>query len=238
VTAVIWHDLECGSYGEDLGLWRALADRQSGAVLDIGAGTGRVTLPLARAGHAVLAIDLDDELLGALRDRAGDLQVRTIVADARSFGIGEEFGLAIVPMQTVQLLGGADGRAAFMESVRLHLAPRAILAVAIAEQLERFEVIEGAPGPTPDVREIDGVVYCSRPVAVRRAGDGYELERRREIVHRDGRMERERNVIHLDALDAPTLEAEATEAAFTPVGRQPIGATDDYVGSTVVLLRA
>lgn len=238
MTAVIWHDLECGTYGEDLGLWRALADRQHGAVLDIGAGTGRVTLPLARAGHAVLAIDLDDELLGALRDRAADLEVRTLVADARSYGLGEAFGLAIVPMQTVQLLGGADERAAFLESTHMHLTPRAILAVAIAEELECFEVVPGAPGPTPDVRELDGIVYCSRPVAVRRTADGYELERQREIVHRDGQIDSERNLIHLDLLDAQTLEDEARAAGFEPVGRQPIGATDDYVGSTVVLLRA
>ena len=40
----LWHDLECGAYDEDLPLWRALAGEAGGAVLDIGAGTGRVTL--------------------------------------------------------------------------------------------------------------------------------------------------------------------------------------------------
>ena len=51
--SVIWHDLECGGYREDLPLWRALADRAGGPVLDVGAGTGRVALDLARAGHEV-----------------------------------------------------------------------------------------------------------------------------------------------------------------------------------------
>ncbi len=69
-TKVVWHDLECGSYRADLPLWRALAvQARDGPVLDIGAGTGRVALDLARAAHRVTALDLDPELLGALRDR-------------------------------------------------------------------------------------------------------------------------------------------------------------------------
>lgn len=238
MSAAIWHELECGGYREDLALWRALADSQPGAVLDVGAGCGRTTLALAQAGHAVLAIDLDDELLAVIRARAGNLMVRTLVADARSFGFGEQFGLCMVPMQTIQLLGGSEARSQFLECARMHLEDGGLLAVAIAEQLDCFEVIEGAPGPVPDVREVDGVVYCSRPVAVREVSGGHELERRRETVTADGRLSAERNLIRLDALDGDTLEREAVAAGFRPAGRREIPATEDYVGSTVVILRA
>ena len=51
--AVIWHDVECGAYAADLPLWRELAAGRSGPVLEIGCGTGRVALDLARDGHAV-----------------------------------------------------------------------------------------------------------------------------------------------------------------------------------------
>ena len=53
-----------------------------------------------------------------------------------------------------------------------------------------------------------------------------------------GSLVSERNLIHLDALDADTLEREGVAAGFTPAGRAEIGATEDYVGSTVVMLRA
>ena len=57
---VVWHDLECGSYRADLPLWRDLAERHGDPILDVGAGTGRVSLDLAQAGHRVTALDLED----------------------------------------------------------------------------------------------------------------------------------------------------------------------------------
>src|ERR1700733_11747223 len=111
--SVIWHDVECGAYAEDLPLWRSLAASRGDPVLDVGAGTGRVALDLAHAGYRVTALDQDPELLAALEKRLADNSriardiCQTAVADARDFDLGERrFPLVIVPMQTIQLLGG------------------------------------------------------------------------------------------------------------------------------------
>jgi SAM-dependent methyltransferase len=235
----IWHDLECGSYTADLMFWRALAEKVGGPVLDVGAGTGRTALELAREGHEVVAIDRDDELLAELRARATGLEVTTLVADARAFWFELSFPLIIMPMQTIQLLGGTEGRAAFLGCAAYHLESPGVLAIAIADTLELFDVSDGSvPGPLPDVVERDGVVYSSRPVAVRTVGDGFELERRRETVTADGRLTTEQDLIHLDRVDADTLEAEAESAGLRAASRLEIAATEDYVGSTVVMLRA
>ena len=101
--AALWHDLECGDYREDLALWRSLAAQTGGPVLDIGAGTGRVTLELAASGVSVVALDVDGALLAALRHRARGLPVETVVADARRFTLRQRFSLVLVPMQTLQL---------------------------------------------------------------------------------------------------------------------------------------
>ena len=110
---VIWHDIECGNYLEDLPLWRDLAAEAGGPVLDVGAGAGRVALDLAvrgvrrrRARHRRRAAGGAD----ARAPKQFDVTVETVVADARTFDLGaDRFGLVAVPMQTLQLLAGRRG---------------------------------------------------------------------------------------------------------------------------------
>lgn len=236
----IWHELECGGYAADLPVWLELARAARGPVLDVGAGTGRVALALARDGHAVTAIDLDGELVERLRRRAREarLRVRAEVADARGFELGASFALCAVPMQTIQLLGGPDGRAAFLRRARAHLAPGGRLAAAIVDQVEEFDVADGAPGPLPDVCERDGVVYSSLPLAVRVREDTVVLERRREAVTPSGTLTVTSDRIVLDRITAAALERECETAGLRPAGRLEIAVTGDHAGSTVVIADA
>jgi SAM-dependent methyltransferase len=236
--SVIWHDLECGAYSADLGFWTDLAEGSPGPILDVGAGTGRVTLALARRGHAVTALDVDAGLLAELQRRAAGLPVRTVCADAREFHLDERFSLCLAPMQTVQLLGGPKGRAAFLGCAREHLRPEGLVAVAIAEAVECYEEQEGVPGPLPDMTERDGIVYSSLPTAVRADEFGFLLERRRERIDPRGLRSVEDDVIRLDALTADGLEAEARHLGLRAHGRHEIPDTDEHVGSVVVILGA
>ena len=236
---VIWHDIECGGYDVDLPLWRELAPPGK-TVLDVGAGTGRVSLHLAARGARVTALDLHEPLLEALRDRAEriDLVVATIAADARAFDAGgARFDTILVPMQTLQLLGGAANRAAFLTASRAHLNPGGVLAAALADALEAFDEDHTEP-PLPDMRELDGTVFCSRPVAVREHEHTVSIERIRETVDRAGKRTVEGDVIHLDRVTAAEVTAEGAALGFTPLPLRVIPATDEYVGSSVAVLRA
>jgi SAM-dependent methyltransferase len=236
---VAWHDVECGGYAADLALWRELADAHAGAqeVVDVGAGTGRVALDLARAGHPVLAIDTEDVLLGALRDRAGDLPVRTAVGDARELALEGTFGLIIAPMQTVQLLGGPEGRGSFLRAARAHLRPGGVVAAAVAHPLESFDASEDIVLPDPDEAEVDGLRLVSQPVAIRDEGDRVALVRRREQIGPQGTVSAP-DVIHLDRLSPEGLAAEGEAAGLHPLPVLRIPASPEYVDSTVVVLRA
>jgi SAM-dependent methyltransferase len=231
MSAAIWHDVECGAYTADLPLWEELAG--GGSVLDVGAGTGRVALWLARAGCAVTALDRDPALLAVLAERAetAGLHVRAIVGDAAGFDIGERFDLVAVPMQTIQLLPDAAARAGFFDSARRALAPGGLVALAIAAELETFD---GDELPLPDVAESNGTRYVSQPTAVRAIPGGTRIERVRRVIPPGST---EYDVVVLAAVTAESLAAEAAAAGLHPEPARHIDPTPDHVGSEVVLLR-
>jgi SAM-dependent methyltransferase len=228
----MWHEVECGRYAADLPLWHELARAAPEGVLDVGAGTGRVALPLARAGHAVTALDIDPELLAVLTERAGDLHVATLAADAQDFALDAPVGLILVPMQTLQLL---DDRGAFFACARRALVPGGRLAVAIASGLDEFD----DPGhlPLPDVGRIEGWTFVSQPVAIRLAPGEFRIERIREIVAPDGARERSDDVIRLAAVTPGGLAEEAAAHGLEAEELRRIPETDEHVGAEVVIFR-
>jgi SAM-dependent methyltransferase len=235
--AVAWHDVECASYSADMPVWRELAEQRGGLVLDLGCGTGRVALDLARRGHAVTGLDSDAELVRELSARARRLGVTVegVVADARSFLLPCRFALAIAPMQVVQLLGGRDGRVRALERAREHLEPAGLLAVALADPFAAVTPEESLP-PLPDVREQDGWVLSSQPVSVKPANGGVVITRLRQRVSPSGELTEEMADVHLDDVSADQLEGEAAGARLMTAGRRRVPPTADHVGSTVVLL--
>jgi SAM-dependent methyltransferase len=247
----IWHDLECGSYRVDLSLWRELAmeaGRGTSAqpLLDVGAGTGRVALDLAARGHRVTALDLDAELLNTLRERAlaASTPLETVCADARQLELERrDFAVCLIPMQTIQLLGGAAGRLAFLGRAREHLRPGGLLACAIVSQLDAFDCATGDLGPSPEIARVDGVHYVSQATRVHIGARTVHIERERRILTPEQAAARaqvaaEHNVIELDRVSATQLRHEGQQTGLASAGTRSIPATRDHVGSEVVLLRA
>lgn len=233
----VWHDLECGGYSDDLRLWRGLAARTGGPVLDVGAGTGRVALELASQGVEVVALDLAPRLLTALACRAAALPVETVCADAREFCLDRRFSLIVVPMQTLQLFGGPGGRATFLRCALEHLKPGGLLAAALADAMDCFDEEHDIP-PPPETREILGVRYTSQLLEVVDERGRAAICRRREIVRADGRVETEDVVVHLDRVSPEEVTAQACRLGFITEPHLYIPESERYLGSIVVVLQA
>jgi SAM-dependent methyltransferase len=236
--AAIWHDVECGAYADDLPLWDELAAAAAGPVLDLGCGTGRVALHLARRGASVDAVDLEGALISELERRAGleDLRIGTYVQDVRELALGRrEFTLAVAAMQLIQLLDDAAQRRRALERIAAHLAPGGVVAIAIVEDVPEGEA-SGESQPLPDVRELDGWLYSSLPLEVATPNGSIDVRRLRQTVSPSGELSEQTHEIRLTAIDAATLEGEARALGLSPAGRRAIGESDAHVGSTVVLL--
>ena len=50
--------------------WQAMAERANGPILELGCGTGRVTIPVARTGARIVGVDRSAEMLGHALKRA------------------------------------------------------------------------------------------------------------------------------------------------------------------------
>jgi SAM-dependent methyltransferase len=232
--AVVWHDVECGGYAEDLPLWRELAADCGGPVLEIGCGTGRVALDLARGGHSVTGVDNDPRLVAALRERAAGLDLRALVADARRLDLPREFALVAAPMQVMQLLREPADRAAMLGAADRCARPGGRVAVSI---------VEGVPAgggemaqPLPDVAEVEGWVYSSLPLEIVDEGETMLVTRLRQTVSPAGELTEFVDETRLAVLDAEAVEREARLAGLRTVGRRDVPDTEAHLGSAVVLL--
>lgn len=236
-SAAVWHEVECGGYSADLEIWEGLAEHAGGTALELGCGTGRVSVHLARHGHRVWAVDADPSLLEALAAQASreSLPIRTACGDVRALALGRRFELIVAPMQLVQMLGGEAGRRAALGRGAAHLSSTGQLAIAIVEQPAAS--LERAAAALPDVRERNGWVYSSLPTIVPMAGGDLEIRRLRQAVSPDGSLSEEDHVDRLEALDADLLEEEASVSGLRPSTRLEVPAADGYLGATVVVLR-
>jgi SAM-dependent methyltransferase len=235
-SAPIWHDVECGGYSADLPAWERLAAACSGPVLELGCGTGRVCLHLARLGHEVWGVDVEREFVATVQERARDegLAVHAVCADATRLRVDREFGLVIAPMQLIQMVGDEAERGAVLRAAAAHVPPGGRVAAAILDGTPAE--LNGAPAPLADVRERDGRIYSSLPIEIVADRGLLGLRRLRQEVSPEGELTEAEHSESLWLLDAPILEAEGRAVGLSPGKRVSVPSTDGYVGSTVVVL--
>ncbi|MGA8745685.1 MAG: class I SAM-dependent methyltransferase [Solirubrobacterales bacterium] len=226
-----WQDAECGAYQADLALWEALCGEED--ILELGCGSGRVGLHLARRGHRVTGLDCDRALLAAFRERADGLRVEVEPGDARRFQLEREFGVVLAPMQLLQLFAGPAERLASLRCIAGHLRVGGRAALAIVED----SPVAGHGPLFPDVLEIDGWICSSLPIEIRVEGGSILIRRLRQTIAPGGALlSEEMDEVWLRRLTAAALEQEGVEAGLVPVGREQIPATDAHIGSTAVVL--
>jgi len=119
------YDAHYLAYRDDLPFYTRLAADVGSPVLELGAGTGRVTEALARAGHSVVAVERSAAMLARARPRlagAGLLDsVRLVEGDMRDLSLPERFSLVIAPFNTLMHAYTLDDQDRTMGVVAAHL---------------------------------------------------------------------------------------------------------------------
>lgn len=128
----------------DVPFWRRLAAPVDGPVLELGSGTGRVTLPLARAGATVVGIDRSEQMLARARTRIrrGRLQDRAqlVRGDIRHLPFPDaSFPLVLAPYGILQSLLKEADLARTLEAVARVLQPGGTLGLELAADLPSWK---------------------------------------------------------------------------------------------------
>ena len=121
------YDAQYRDYRDDLPFYLRLAADHGGPILELGAGTGRVTRELARAGHEVVALERSAAMLARAREHleGTDLseRVELLEGDMRSLVLGRRFGLVLAPFNTLMHATTLADQDASLATVQRHLAP-------------------------------------------------------------------------------------------------------------------
>ena len=152
---------------QDVGFYVEEAKTARGSVLEVGCGTGRILLPIARAGGSITGLDGSRQMLERCRANlaaepaAVQRRVRVVRNDMRTFDLGATYSLIIAPFRVVQHLTTIDDQLRFLATVARHLAPQGRLIFDVFNP--RFDMLVGADGvereDTPEQRLPDGRTF-------------------------------------------------------------------------------
>jgi len=143
----------------DIAFYREEAERAGGSsrVLELGCGTGRLTLPLAQAGHEVTGIDLSPAMLARAREklaaepRSVQDRVTLVEGDARRAELGQasSFDVVLAPFRVLQHFPAISDQLAHSEAyakieAKARLAEIGTLYTAVAGMLNLLTMIDAS----------------------------------------------------------------------------------------------
>ena len=133
---------------EDVRYYVELARRVGGPVLELACGSGRVSLPIAKAHIDLVGLDVSPEMLAYARERAAMLperfgkRLRFVEGDVRTFRLRRRFPLVVCAFNSIQHLYGRVDMERFLERVRAHLAPGGLFAFDVLMPEPEFQVMK------------------------------------------------------------------------------------------------
>jgi SAM-dependent methyltransferase len=218
------------SFRGDAEWYRAKARECGGPVLELGAGTGRITLALAADGVQVHALDASAEMLDTLRKKLATQpsevrdRVSITAGNMRVFTLANRFPLIIAPFRAFLHNLTDEDRLACLEHVREHLAPGGVFAFNVFHP--SLEIMARNTGPMAGIwRWVDTFPLANGGCVVRSEATRYDTIKQHVYSHHrfeeygaDGTLTRTSlHALHLAYLYPPDVRRLLTAAGFTSI---------------------
>ncbi|MEO6213474.1 MAG: class I SAM-dependent methyltransferase [Vicinamibacterales bacterium] len=213
----------------DVAFWRRLAAAQDGMVLELGCGTGRITIPSAKAGARVVGVDRSAEMLARGRRRVRRSKIDGTAALVRGdiralpFGSRPGFSLVMAPYGILQSLTRESDLRGTLASVHRVLRRGGLFGIDLVPDLPRWSEyqrrvsLRGSRGRSTNITLIESV----RQDRARRLTIFDH-----EYIERRGREKR----VHTFSLTFRTLSVQRMSQRLERAGFEVRAVLGDYRG--------
>jgi len=189
------------------------------SVLELTSGTGRLSLPLLRAGVPLTCLDSSPDMLAILRRKLVEagLSAPVHLQDATDFALGERFELVIIPFNSFAEFLGRAAQQSALAAIARHLVPGGRLIVTRHNPAVRLRQVDGElhvrgqfalPGGA-------GTLFLSSVERYDAAAEQVAGAQFYELYDGAGLLQAKRFVaLRFDLLARETMAALAVEAGF------------------------
>ncbi len=185
---------------QDVAFYCIAARKYGDPILELGCGTGRITLAIAEAGYRVVGLDISEKMLEhAVEKRAGlrreaRERVHLVQGDMTKFDLGEKFRTVVIPFRPFQHLLETEQQISCLNSVHKHLAPNGRLIVDFfqtdPERMHDPRFLTESALIEYDLPGGRHVALSERVAAFHRALQRNDVEMIFDVKHPDGKQER------------------------------------------------
>lgn len=129
----IYDQMHTQGAGKDFNFYKSIAEKAGKKALEMACGTGRLTIPLAKAGINMTGIDISEKMLSEARRKAEleSVTINWIQADCCHFSISEKFPFIFIPCNSFHHIYEIESIKNVFDCVKVHLEPDGFFALDI-----------------------------------------------------------------------------------------------------------
>lgn len=147
------YDLVYNDFLDDIPFYLTQVKKYGEPVLELGCGTGRITIPLAEQGIKITGLDIADSMLAQAKRKSAEkgLDIEWIKSDCRDFNLNRKFNLIFIPFNSIAHFHDRKSIESCFACVKRHLADQGrfivdifnpALNVLIRDPSKRYPVME------------------------------------------------------------------------------------------------
>jgi len=161
----------------DISFYKEQVKKYGEPVLELGCGTGRITIPITMEGHEITGLDISKELLERGKEKAEeeDLDIEWIRGDMRDFYLNRKFNLIFVAFNSIHHILTLEDMEKVLKNVKEHLKPDGRFIVEFFNP--DLEILNRDPSEEHEVTEYEG------PEGEVKVTESTNYERAKQLMH-------------------------------------------------------